>query len=116
MAGLATTSVSHFPPTKTSRQCVSLPLIPPVCRLLLISLLSLTSGGLGSIGSDFDRSPAIMVVDDALDEATRVVKGTDGAMNAPATDTRLNVAAISNFMVVVEFVGFGTSYEKSCLI
>lgn len=57
-------------------------------------------GGWGSIGSDFDRSPAIMVVEDALDEATRVLKGTEGATNAEDPAANANVAAISNFMVV----------------
>lgn len=60
---------------------------------------SLTAGGWGSIGSAFDRSPAIMLVLDALDEATRVLKGTDGATNADVVAVKARVAAISNFMV-----------------
>lgn len=58
---------------------------------------SLTSGGWGSIGSDFERSPAIMLVDE--DEAMRALTGSDGATNAVAPAAKAKVAAISNFMV-----------------
>lgn len=67
---------------------------------LPIPVHPLTSGGWGSIGSDFERSPAIMLVEDADDEATPVLKGSDGATNALAPAAKAKVAAISNFMVV----------------
>lgn len=71
--------------------------LPPIS--LPLSLL--TAGGWGSIGSALDRSPAIMLVLDALDDpATRVLKGRDGATNADAVAVNARVAAISNFMVV----------------
>lgn len=57
-------------------------------------------GGWGSIGSALDRSPAIMLVLDALDAATRVLKGMDGVTNADVVAVNARVAAISNFMVV----------------
>lgn len=41
-----------------------------------------------------------MLVLDALDEVTRVLKGIDGVTNADAVAVKARVAAISNFMVV----------------
>lgn len=41
-----------------------------------------------------------MFVEDADDEATPVLKGSDGATNALAPAAKAKVAAISNFMVV----------------
>lgn len=72
----------------------------------------LTAGGWGSIGSAFDRSPAIMLVLDALDAATRVLKGTDGTTNADVVAVKARVAAISNFMVL----SFGSRYsvQQAC--
>ena len=40
-----------------------------------------------------------MLVLDALDEATRVLNGTDGTTNADVVAVKARVAAISNFMV-----------------
>jgi len=71
---------------------------------------SLTIGGWGSIGSDFDRSPAIMLVlDAALDDATRLLRGTEGATNAEAEAAKAKVAVISNFMVSAESLVVGRS-------
>lgn len=89
-------------PTQLPLSQLHLPisLLSPLCLSCLS--LCLTRGGWGSIGSDFDRSPAIMLVLDALDEATRVFKGREGATNADAPAAKAKVAAISNFMVFVE--------------
>lgn len=46
-----------------------------------------------------------MLVEDADDEATRVLKGSDGVTNALAPAAKAKVAAISNFMVVYRLIG-----------
>lgn len=67
----------------------------------LLGVFLLTAGGLGNIGSDFERSSAIMVGVVAAELRTAdCLNGAVGATKAPAPAAMAKVAASSSFIVL----------------